>query len=71
LKIVDRAQRLKDARVEALQEIEELKKRKSEELLEHEKKVIMLGFIAFILILYFILYFSLFIACWRIGKKCN
>jgi hypothetical protein len=56
LKIVDRAQRLKDARVEALQEIEELKKRKSEELLEHEKKVIMLRFNAIILILYFYLY---------------
>lgn len=37
--IIDRAQRLKDARQEALEEIEELKKRKNEELLEHERKV--------------------------------
>ena len=36
---IDRAQRLKDARQEALEEIEELKKRKNEELLEHERKV--------------------------------
>lgn len=37
--LLDRAQRLKDARREALEEIEELKKRKNEELIEHEKKV--------------------------------
>ena len=36
---VDRAQRLKDARQEALEEIEELKKKKNEELIENEKKV--------------------------------
>ena len=36
----DRAQRLKDARREALEEIEELKKRKNKELIEHEKKVL-------------------------------
>ena len=36
---VDRAQRLKDARREALEEIEELKRKKSEELVENEKKV--------------------------------
>lgn len=37
---VDRAQRLKDARREALEEIEELKRKKNEELIEYEKKVI-------------------------------
>lgn len=39
LSLLDRAQRLKDARREALEEIEELKKKKNEELIEHEKKV--------------------------------
>ena len=41
--IIDRAQRLKDARREALEEIEELKKRKNEELIEYERKVKMEG----------------------------
>jgi hypothetical protein len=35
----DRTQRLKDARIEALAEIEALKKQKDHELLENDKKV--------------------------------
>lgn len=43
--MVDRIQRLKDARTEATKEIDALKLSKNQEFLEYEKKVCLLGLI--------------------------
>lgn len=59
----DRAQRLKDARREALEEIEELKRKKNEELIEHEKRVKKNGMSLLLLILSLSHTHSLYLAC--------